>query len=104
MVPRWHLQTVADLLNQFAMLRITSLAVPESATVLKLEGKLLEPWVDELNAACRKAAMENQLVILDLSALSFVDLQGIAALHDLRSRGFQFEGCSALIIRLLQGE
>jgi anti-anti-sigma regulatory factor len=86
------------------MLRITSLAVPESATVLKLEGKLLGPWIGELNIACRKADLENQPVILDLSSLSFVDSQGITALHELRSRGYQFEGCSALVIRLLQGE
>jgi anti-anti-sigma regulatory factor len=86
------------------MLRITSVTVPENATVLKLEGKLLGPWVDELNVACRKADLENRPVILDLSSLSFVDSQGIAALHELRKRGYRFEGCSALVIRLLQGE
>jgi anti-anti-sigma regulatory factor len=86
------------------MLRITSVAVPEKATVLKLEGKLLEPWVGELNSACLKADLENQPVILDLSSLSFVDSLGIAALHELLSRGYRFEGCSALVIQLLQGE
>jgi anti-anti-sigma regulatory factor len=102
--PCTSLPTVADLLNQLPMLRITSVPVSENATVLKLEGKLLGPWIGELNAASLKADLENRPVILDLSSLSFVDTQGIATLHELRKRGYQFEGCSALVIRLLQGE
>jgi anti-anti-sigma regulatory factor len=51
---------------------------------IKLEGKLLEPWVDELNQSCLEGEMRIQL---DLSELTYLDWSGIQAIRDLRRRG-----------------
>ena len=84
------------------MLRITTIENDNLPTVLKLEGKLLEPWIGELHEACRLARERATTTTLDLTGLSFVDVPGTIALRDLRRRGFQVRGCSPLVAELLK--
>ncbi len=86
------------------MLRITTIQTAGSPTVLKLEGKLLEPWIGELQEACRKTLAPTVHATLDLAGLSFVDASGTVALRDLRRRGFQLKGCTPLVAELLKGD
>ena len=84
------------------MLRITTFHEPGSATVFKLEGKLLEPWVEELHEACRKMPENSHRAILDLSGISYVDLAGSIALRNLNRGGMILRGCSPLVTALLR--
>jgi hypothetical protein len=84
------------------MLRITTIQHDGSPAVLRLEGKLLEPWIGALHDACRLASGRAALPVLDLSDLSFVDAPGTIALRDLRRRGVQLQGCSPLVAELLK--
>jgi ABC-type transporter Mla MlaB component len=84
------------------MLRITTIQNDGSPPVLKLEGKLLEPWIGELHQACREACERAASATLDLAGLSFVDVPGTIALRDLRRRGLQLRGCSPLVAELLK--
>ncbi len=84
------------------MLRITAILNDGSPAVLKLEGKLLEPWIGELREACRSAGQRAATATLDLSGLSFADGPGTIALRDLRRRGVKFIGCSPLLAELLK--
>ncbi|MFO0915337.1 MAG: STAS domain-containing protein [Pirellulales bacterium] len=84
------------------MLRITTVRSDPCNTVLKLEGKLLAPWVDELQGACRHACEKTSNTTLDLTNLSFVDTSGAIALRDLTQRGLQLKNCSPLVRVLLQ--
>ena len=84
------------------MLRITTIENDNSPTVLKLEGKLLEPWIGELHEACRLAGEQAATATLDLTGLSFVDVPGTIALRDLRRRGLRVRGCSPLLAELLK--
>jgi hypothetical protein len=57
------------------MLRITISWLDPSCRIIKLEGKLLQPWVDEVRR--QFVTVDGGLVPgLDLSALSFVDSGG----------------------------
>lgn len=85
-----------------AMLRITNIQNDASVPVLKLEGKLLEPWVGELHEACRGACGPLSQLTLDLAGLSFVDSSGASALHELQHRGISLTGCSPLVAELLK--
>lgn len=84
------------------MLRITAIQNDGSPTVLKLEGKLLEPWIGELHEACRRTCEQVTLAALDLAGLTYVDMPGTIALRDLRRRGIALVGCSPLVAELLK--
>jgi anti-anti-sigma regulatory factor len=84
------------------MLRITTIEQDGSATILKLEGKLLAAWIGELDEACRQACLPATAATLDLSGVSFVDAPGTVALRDWRRRGMRLVGCSPLVTELLK--
>lgn len=58
------------------MLRITETAEDES-TVLRVEGKLVPPWVDELESCCSRAlSLRPRGLVLDLRSVTFVSSEG----------------------------
>jgi hypothetical protein len=82
------------------MLRITSTPSP-TGTCLRLEGKLLKPWVNELKS-CLGTHSEHSPLSLDLSALSFADVAGLTILRDALARGIRLNGCSGFLHLLLR--
>jgi anti-anti-sigma regulatory factor len=84
------------------MLRITVLNANGAPAIVKLEGKLLEPWISELQEACRVARKHYAAATLDLAGLSYIDASGAIALRDLMRRGVVVTGCSPLITELLK--
>jgi hypothetical protein len=84
------------------MLRITTIQRADAPVVLKLEGKLLEPWIGELDDACRRANAKAATTTLDLSGVSYVDIPGAIALRNLRRGGVQLVGGSPLVTELLK--
>jgi ABC-type transporter Mla MlaB component len=86
------------------MLRITHAQGHNSISTLRLEGKLLGPWVTELARSCNELACSPDCLRLDLSAVTFVDGTGLALLRDLLTRGATLARCSGLVAELLHGE
>ena len=83
------------------MLRITKQPIDETSIVLKLEGKLLEPWIEEIQRSINGSV---NTVKLDLSALAFADAAGIHALADWIRQGATLTACSGYVAALLQME
>ncbi len=71
---------------------------------LKLEGKLLGPWTDELRSACDQLTSQTPRRRLDLRELSYVDAAGIELLKKLRSEGFELAACSPFVATVLHTE
>jgi ABC-type transporter Mla MlaB component len=86
------------------MLRITCVTGRDSAPTLRLEGKLLGPWVAELGRVCDELPCPVGRLGLDLSAVTFVDGPGVALLRDLLGRGATLAACSGLVAELLHLE
>lgn len=86
------------------MLKITSLDEGNGGRRLKLEGRLLDPWVAAFQDAWAAAIRESPEVRLDLFAVSFTDNAGLEALRELISRGAQVVACSPYISDLLHLE
>ena len=86
------------------MLRISQDQGHDSIWTLRLEGKLVGPWVTELARSCNELACPPNCLRLDLSAVTFVDGPGLALLRDLLGRGATLAGCSRLVAELLYGE
>jgi anti-anti-sigma regulatory factor len=83
------------------MLRITP-TEGDGERALRLEGRLVEPWVGELLGACSAAAAAGRRVVLDLSGVTFVDGAGAACLRGLLEQGVGVRGCSGFINELLR--
>ena len=83
------------------MLRITPATRPAVATHLVLEGRLVGPWVEELQAAVMAAGSLPGRVHLHLSGVHFVDAQGLALLHRLQDQGVILQTPSPFVQELL---
>ena len=86
------------------MLRIIRIIENNSIETLKLEGKLLRPWVDEVREAYDLSRANSTRTHLDLSALSFVDDAGAELLLDLIRDGLEIVACSSYVAQMLQIE
>jgi len=82
------------------MLKITRTVSPAHGATLKLEGKLVGPWV----AALREAAGAGAGLRLDLSALSYADADGVRLLRELVEGGATVAASTGLIAGLLHTE
>jgi ABC-type transporter Mla MlaB component len=85
------------------MLRITTIH-DSHGPALKLEGKLLAPWTEEVCTACVDLAAQTTQPRLDLKDLSFVDAAGIKLLKRLQGEGFDLAACSPFVAAVLQVE
>jgi hypothetical protein len=74
-----------------------------SNRTLKLEGKIVGPWVDELRSACEGPRIPAFCLRLDLADVTFVDPVGVKFLDDLIGRGATIVCCSEFIADLLDG-
>ena len=81
------------------MLKITNIGQIGSDFTVKLEGKLLGPWVEEVRLHFVTDALT--LPRLDLSSLTFVDRAGTELLRQLLDRGIQVESCSPYVAEVL---
>jgi hypothetical protein len=84
------------------MLRLTRIASTHRAQTIKLEGKLLGPWIGEVSKACAAGTGPSSRINLDLSALIFVDGAGERLLRDLIARGIEVVACSSYVAELLR--
>jgi hypothetical protein len=75
----------------------------DSNRTLKLEGKFVGPWVDELGHACEVSGLPQHCLRLDLAAVTFVDSIGLKLLDDLVRQGATIVGCSGFVAGLLNG-
>ena len=83
------------------MLMITRSEGNDLTRTLKLEGKLLEPWIGELESACGECPGSPDVVCLDLCDLTFVDAAGVRFLADLIHDGARVTACSGFVATVL---
>ena len=82
------------------MLKITVSGQDSSRRVIKLEGKLLSDWIDEV----RRVFLDVDECVspgLDLSELTFVVREGAELLLELLRQGVRIESCSPFVAELL---
>ncbi|NUQ61054.1 MAG: hypothetical protein HUU20_01110 [Pirellulales bacterium] len=83
------------------MLRVTTIR-NGSQVILRLEGRLLAPWLDEFRSACARADAGSELMALDLADLTYVDEAGARLLRRLVDQGVPICACSAFVAELLR--
>jgi hypothetical protein len=87
-----------------AVLRITRVddGASDSIPTLKLEGKLLGPWVDELRRVCEELHTPPTGLCLNLAGVTFIDPAGIELLGDLIRLGATISACTGFVDEMLK--
>lgn len=75
------------------MLKISQAEPVNHALTLRLEGRVVGPWVAELQRSCEEVMSEGQPLNLHLSEVEFMDAQGVALLLRLQARGVVLVEC-----------
>ena len=79
------------------MLKISQAEKANHSVTLKLEGRVVGPWVGELSQVCETLLTEKQALKLDLADVTFADASGVAVLSSFKSRGVTFTNCSPFV-------
>lgn len=69
------------------MLKISEGKRGKQSITLRLEGRVVGPWVDELQHVCDPFANNDRELALDLAEVSFADESGVILLSSLKARG-----------------
>jgi hypothetical protein len=80
------------------MLKITEICLADGGTILRLEGRISGPWVDEVRRSCERVLARGWSVTLDLYGVSFIERSAEPLLRELMSRPVIFINCSAFLI------
>src|SRR5258706_14182048 len=79
------------------MLKISQAGKANPSVTLKLEGRVIGPWVGELRQVCETLLTEGRKLKLDLTDVAFADADGVAVLTDFKSRGVTIRNCSPFV-------
>ena len=84
------------------MLRIDTIEDGGTA-IMRLEGRMIGAWVEEVRRSCRDELGRGAAVTLDLSAVSFVDADGVVLLRELASRHVALANSTPFVAAQLRG-
>ncbi len=79
------------------MLRISHLEREDGSNLLKLEGRLVGPWVDLLRDHSAELAANGVAVALDLCQVSFASREGLELLDRLKANGVDCVAVSPIL-------
>ena len=79
------------------MLKIVSADRPGDGATLRLEGRVIGPWVDELRRACQRVLVTDTRLTLDLHEVAFVERAGLELLRSLADEGVAVVNCPAFV-------
>jgi ABC-type transporter Mla MlaB component len=84
------------------MLKISEAGLPNQSICLKLEGRVVGPWVEELRGICDRYLAGECSVTLDLSDVSYADTEGVAALNRYKASGVNLANCSPFLTQQIK--
>ena len=85
------------------MLRITVVESSAHAVMLRVEGRIAGPWVEELRTTCNVHTGPNPVQLdLELEDVSFADAAGVDYLKELREQGVRLFRTSPFLMELLK--
>jgi hypothetical protein len=83
------------------MLRISRIESSPGEVILRLEGSLIGPWVNELRRCCAAVCNNGHQLSLDLTEVLFADSKGLELLRTLRKSNVGLAGCSPFLAEQL---
>jgi anti-anti-sigma regulatory factor len=84
------------------MFRTTEISEDEKTVTIRLDGKLIDAWVSDLEKLCMRYKDEkNKTVVLDFSGVTFIDRNGLRMLENIKDEKIKIINCSLFIQALL---
>src|SRR5262245_10864639 len=84
------------------MLKISQTGTPNHSVTLKLEGRVVGLWVEELRHICAALMQNGCSLELDLAGVSYVDESGLELLANLQRRTVKLTQLSPFLSELLK--
>ena len=84
------------------MLKISEGPPGKKSITLRLEGRVVGPWVGELAQICELLINDGRRLVLELSEVSFADNKGVVLLAGLRSRGAKLLNATPFVAEQLK--
>lgn len=84
------------------MLKIMALESEGNRELLRLEGRVIGPWVDELRRFCEQVLEGGAPLTLDIAEVAFVERDGVHLLQRLIDRGVAVVNCPAFVTEQLK--
>jgi len=84
------------------MLKIVRGESSGGEVVLRLDGQVIGPWVEELDRACEPVLAAGSRLDLDLASVSFLSREGVRLLCKLRDQRVRLLHCSAFVAEQLK--
>lgn len=85
------------------MLRITVEQGAGELESLRLEGRIVGPWVTELTRRCEAIRCAGRELELEMSGVSFLDPEAVRLVRGLIEQGVDVRACSAFVGEQLRG-
>ena len=79
------------------MLRITTAQPGPGEITLRIEGRLVTDWVNELERVCREALDSGSVVHIDFGDVRFVDRAGVRMLQRVACERLRIVNCPPLV-------
>ena len=86
------------------MLKITQIADDSGPTTLRVEGRLVGPWVTELHRECERLLGHGHALVIDLAELRFLDEPALTLLRSLERRSVTLARPLPFVAAVLRGE
>ena len=87
----------------FGMLKIEVAEGQRERVTVRLEGRLVGAWVDEVRRACEPFLGNGADLTVDFSRVSFVDRDGVALCRQLRRGRAALQNCSPFVKEQIDG-
>jgi anti-anti-sigma regulatory factor len=84
------------------MLKIEYSEKVNKSITLRLEGRVIGPWVEEVRRVAEKIIDSGAILTFDLSEVTFVDRKGIELFRKLRDRQATFLNSSVFVAEQLK--
>jgi hypothetical protein len=84
------------------MLKIMCSESANKSVTLKLEGRVIGPWVAEVRRVSEKILVSGAMLTLDLSEVTFIDREGVELFRSLRDRQAMFLNSSVFVAEQLR--
>lgn len=86
------------------LLKISIADRTEKVTTLRLEGRVIGPWVAELRTVCEEVFSHGRSVSLDVAEVTFMDREAIALLRKMNGLVVTLVNCPPLLTEQLKDD
>ena len=83
------------------MLRLSGTNEEEGQLTILVEGRIISPWLEVLEAECRRELATGFAITLDLVGVTYVGPAGVTLLRQLTGEGVRLANASGVVAEML---